>query len=133
MFSRNTVKYFFIFLISFTTVSCTNTGNQNLSSENQASLSSKIKKGVTNKTEIVSFFGAPSSKSVTEDHSELWHYELSELTVDASTFIPFVGFFSSSSSGVKKQLMVSFDQNDLVNNFEMIESDVKMKTGILNP
>jgi outer membrane protein assembly factor BamE (lipoprotein component of BamABCDE complex) len=133
MFSQNAVKYFFILLISFSTVSCTNTGNQNLSSENQASLDSKIKKGVTNKNEIISFFGAPSTKSKGDDQSELWHYELSELTVDASTFIPFVGFFSSSSSGVKKQLIVSFDQHDLMNNFEMIESDVKMKTGILNP
>ena len=49
---------------------------------------------------------------------------------DAVNYIPVVNWFGSSMSGTRKELVVLFDDSDVVKRVNMSESDVKTKSGI---
>ena len=63
---------------------------------------------------------------------EIWKYELAKISADATSYIPVVSIFAASSSGKKKELVVFFDEKDVVKKYNMSESDVKVRRGLLN-
>jgi hypothetical protein len=77
-------------------------------------------------------FGSPAKTSFTDGGLEIWTYERSNLKADAVNYIPIVNFFGSSMSGVKKELVVLFDANNVVKRYSMSESPETVKTGIFN-
>jgi hypothetical protein len=52
------------------------------------------------------------------------------MNADAVNFIPVVNLFGSSMSGKRKELVILFDDADVVKRFNMSESDVQTKTGL---
>jgi len=111
---------------------CATAGNDSLRKETEASVNDKIKPGETTKAEVKSMFGSPLNTSFTDSGQEIWKYELSNVSADATSFIPVVSIFAASSSGKKKELVVFFDDKDVVKKFNMSESAVKMRHGLLN-
>ena len=109
---------------------CASYGNQSLKDETEASVSEKIIVDVTTKAEIKSMFGSPIQTSFTDAGLEIYTYRLDDTTLDPVSYIPLVGALGGSSSGTSKQLVVLFDENDVVKKFSMTESDVSMKSGI---
>jgi len=132
MLNSKNVKYIFLALFSLTLFGCATAGNDSLRLESETSVSQKLKKGVTTKNEVKALFGSPLSTSYTDGGSEIWKYELSKMSADASSYIPVVGLFAGSSSGVKKELTILFDEDSKVKKFNMSESDVKVRTGMFN-
>jgi len=60
----------------------------------------------------------------------IWKFRLDDLKSDAVNFIPIVNWFGSSMSGTRKELVILFDENDVVKRSNMSESDVETKTGV---
>jgi len=56
----------------------------------------------------------------------------SKMKADAATFIPVVSFFAASSSEMKKELTVLFNDQDKVKKFNMSESPIKVRQGLFN-
>ena len=110
--------------------SCASTGNQTLKTESEVSISSKVQEGVTTAPEIKAMFGSPYETTYTDGGLMIWKYRLDDMRSDAVNYIPIVNWFGSSASGTRKELVVLFDDNDVVNRVNMSESDVKTKTGI---
>ena len=111
---------------------CATAGNDSLRKETEASVGDKIKPGETTKAEIKGMFGSPLNTSFTDSGMEIWKYELSKISVDATSLIPVVSIFAASSSGKKKELIVFFDDKDVVKKYNMSESDVKVRQGLFN-
>lgn len=111
-------------------VSCASTGNQTLKTESEVSIASKVQEGVTTAPEIKAMFGSPYETSYTDGGLMIWKYRLDDMRSDAVNYIPIVNWFGTSASGTRKELVVLFDDNDVVKRMNMSESDVKTKTGI---
>ncbi|MBI4697532.1 MAG: hypothetical protein HY758_01075 [Nitrospirae bacterium] len=111
---------------------CASVGNDSLRKESELSVNAKLTEGKTTKAEVKEMFGSPMQTSYTDGGLEIWKYELSKMSADATSFIPVVSLFAASSSGTKKELTILFDGNDVVKKYNMSESPVKVRTGIFN-
>lgn len=123
-------KIILVLITSLLLVSCASTGNQTLKTESEVSISSKIQQGVTTAPEIKAMFGSPYETTYTDGGLMIWKYRLDDMRSDAVNYIPIVNWFGSSMSGTRKELVVLFDDNDVVKRVNMSESDVKTKSGI---
>jgi len=110
---------------------CASAGNASLKKETEQSVSTKIVAGKTTKVQVRSMFGSPGKTSFTDGGSEIWTYELSNMSADGINYVPFAGLFGSSVSGTKKELVVLFDDANIVKKYSMSESPVSVKTGLM--
>lgn len=111
---------------------CASVGNESLRKESEASVAQKIVQGKTTKNEIRGMFGSPTKTTFTDGGLEIWNYDFSNVSADAISYVPIVNLFGASASGKKKELVVMYDQADVVKRFSMSESDVTQKTGLFN-
>lgn len=122
-----------IIVISLSLLSgCATVGNDSLKDENKQTLSSKIFEGKTTMQEVKSMLGSPMNTSFTDSGLEVWTYEISQMSADATSYIPVVSLFAGSSSGTKKELTILFDEKEIVRKYKMSESAVKARTGLFN-
>ena len=77
-------------------------------------------------------FGSPLKTSFTDGGQEIWTYEFTKVSADAVSYIPIVSLFGATASGTKKELVVMFNKDNVVQRFAMSESEVKQKTGVFN-
>jgi hypothetical protein len=126
------MKIVFAFVLAIAAVmgGCASTGNQTLKTESEISVASKIVVGETSAAEIKSMFGSPYESSYTDGGLQIWKFRLDDMNADAVNFIPVVNLFGSSMSGKRKELVILFDDADVVKRFNMSESDVQTKTGL---
>ncbi len=110
---------------------CASSGNQTLKDETEFTVSVKVVEGETTAAEIKAMFGSPYETTYTDSGLLIWKFRLDDLKSDAINYIPIVNWFGSSVSGTRKELVVLFDENDVVRRSNMSESEVKTKTGIL--
>jgi len=111
---------------------CASVGNETLRTESESSVQSKVIEGKTTKSQVRGMFGSPLKTSFTDGGLEIWTYEFSKVSADAVSYIPIVNLFGATASGTKKELVVMFNKDSVVQRFSMSESDVKQKTGVFN-
>ena len=111
---------------------CASTGNETLKTESEISVASKISIGETTAAEVKAMFGSPYESSYTDGGLQIWKFRLDDMTADAVNFVPFLNLLGSSMSGTRKELVILFDDDDVVKRFNMLESDVQTKSGIFN-
>jgi len=111
---------------------CASVGNETLRAESESSVKGKVVEGKTTKSEVKSMFGSPLKTSFTDGGLEIWTYEFSKVSADAVSYIPIVNLFGATASGTKKELVVMFNKDSVVQRYSMSESDVKQKTGVFN-
>jgi len=111
---------------------CASVGSESLRKETETSVSQKIVQGKTTKTEVRSMFGSPTKTSFTDGGLEIWNYDFTNVSADAISYVPIVGMFGASASGKKKELVVMYDDKNIVKRFSMSEADVHQKTGLFN-
>ncbi|MBV1911434.1 MAG: outer membrane protein assembly factor BamE [Kangiellaceae bacterium] len=109
---------------------CSSIGNNSLQYETSSSISTKIREGVTNKTDIYTILGTPSTTTFTGDGFEVAKYEYTHLTPRAQNFIPY-NVFSRVQDGKKKELVILFDSKSIVKKYVINESDIQVRKGIL--
>ncbi|WP_444926235.1 outer membrane protein assembly factor BamE [Microbulbifer sp. TRSA002] len=107
------------------------TGNKSIQEENEATLEKKITIGETTKAEVRTMFGSPMSTNFADGNREVWAYYLSESKVDAVNYVPIVNRFGSSTTGKNKQLVIMF-KDDVVEKYNMSETDMSNKSGVFN-
>jgi outer membrane protein assembly factor BamE (lipoprotein component of BamABCDE complex) len=108
---------------------CSSTGNNSLQYETQASLSSKITEGVTSKTDIYAILGVPFTTTFSASGLEVATYEYTHLTPRAQNFILY-NVFSRVQDGKKKELVILFDNKNVVKKYVINESDIQVRNGI---
>lgn len=111
---------------------CASAGNETLRNQSEATVAAALKEGKSTKADVRAAFGSPMKTNFTDGGKEIWNYEFNNVSADAISYIPIVNLFGASASGTKKELVVLFGKNDVVERFSMSESDVKQKTGLFN-
>ena len=129
---RKTLNRIFATILVISIYGCATAGNDSLRLETEASINQKVQLNKTTKTDMKVMFGSPFETTYTDGGSEIWKYEISKMSADATSYIPIVSMFAGSSSGVKKELIVMFNEDDTVRKFNMSESDIKVRTGMFN-
>lgn len=89
-----------------------------------------IQRGHTTRSELVAMFGAPTSVGIQEDGKTraIWVY--SEARNTPQNFIPVVGLVAGKMETRTQQLVVVFNDYDVVESFTFNESDEPIKTGV---
>ena len=84
---------------------------------------SKIVKGRTNQAEILQIFGAPNLTTKNKSNNEVWSYNKMSVSSKGgnSTFID-GSRASVSSSSQSFDLIIIFDENDIVSDYSVISS-----------
>lgn len=120
-----------VFFISSLLISgCSTSGNQHLKKETSQSLLSKIIKNKTTKSEIITAFGQPETKTTLDSGNEEWTYSMDNNQFDATTFIPVIGLLT----GVHRRRPKRWKSNlkaETVSNWTFSENNSKMKTGLI--
>ena len=123
-----TISLFAVFLL----IGCASTGNESLRNESEAGVQSKLVEGRSTKAQVRSMFGSPMRTTFTDGGLEIWTFEFKNVSADAVTYIPIVNMFGATASGTKKELVVLFGRDGIVQRYSMSESAVKDKTGLFN-
>ena len=125
------MKYSLFLILSFTILqSCTSTGNSALVEENKESIVGKLQQGTTTKNQVYTILGDPIETAFIADGQEVWTYEVSKLKPFLRNFIPYVSLISSGANGIRQQLTIRFDENDLVDEYRWNESEIQLRSGI---
>ncbi|QHA85525.1 hypothetical protein [Serratia rhizosphaerae] len=115
-------------IIAMLLAGCASSGNRSIERETQATIQTKLQKGVTKKAQVKQHFGDPMSVSFTDGGNEIWNYTLAKVKIDGKTFIPFYGLFHNGSKTNTKQLVILF-KDDIVEKYTMSESAIDTKSG----
>lgn len=107
---------------------CSSTGNQALKNETQESVKAKIVKGTTTKQEILTRFGEPDSRSLT-DGEEQWSYVMYNSQSKATSFIPVIGLLAGGANTQTSSLTIMF-KGEKVDSYIFNSGKSDVKTGI---
>ncbi|EWS96685.1 hypothetical protein LOC50_17200 [Pseudoalteromonas sp. SCSIO 43095] len=96
--------------------------------------SAKIIKGKTTQQEIRIEFGSPYKTSYTDGGLSIWKYRYdntSAFTVETVGSILFAyGLASTKSEGTRSELVMLFDENNVVKQFNMSNIPIESGTGL---
>jgi len=111
---------------------CISNGNESLRQETEMSVKQRLVEGKTTKAEVKLLFGSPLKTSFTDGGLEVFTYELTNLKANPINFVPLINILGTTVSGTRKELVILFDEKDVVKRFSMSESPVQTKTGVYN-
>lgn len=85
---------------------------------------SQIVKGVTTQDEILKIFGSPNLVTKNKSNNEVWSYNKMSVEERGGNQVTFFGGqkASASSSSQSFDLIISFDDNDIVKDYSVISS-----------
>ena len=84
---------------------------------------SKVEKGVTTQEEILKLFGSPNITTKNKSNDEVWSYnKMSVVNKGGQTSFMSGGKASSSSTTTSFDLIISFDENDVVKDYSVIST-----------
>lgn len=113
---------------------CANVGNKSVKDVSESAVHGSITKGVTTMNEVKTMFGSPIKTSFTDGGSVIWTYtydDTSALTPETvGSVILTLGLAGTKSRGTRNELVVMFDENNVVKNFSMSNSPIEAGTGL---
>ncbi len=124
---KSNIKNVFILFLSISLFSCNafkygeaETHSSNLT---YGIVKSKIIKGETNQEEILRIFGSPNIITKNKSNNEVWSYNKMRVTKKGgSTYIFSQEKGSYSSSTTSFDLIISFPDDDIVNDYSVIST-----------
>lgn len=126
------MKYLVIMLGSLILVACANTGNESMKGMTEEKVQSTIVAGTTTKAQIKGMFGSPFETSYTDNGALIWKYQYDDTTAftpeTVGSVILTLGLAGTKSEGTRNELVILFDENDIVKKFNMSNSDIETGT-----
>jgi hypothetical protein len=111
---------------------CANVGNKSIKDVSDADVALKIEEGVTTREEVRDAFGGPMETTYTDSGLLVWKYQYddtSALTPETvgSVLLTF-GLAGTKARGQRNELVVLFNEDDIVERFSMSNSDIESGT-----
>lgn len=126
------MKYLLVLLSSIILVACANTGNESMKGMTEKKVKSTIVTGTTTKAQIQGMFGSPIDTSFTDSGALIWKYQYDDTTAftpeTVGSFVFTMGLAGMKSEGTRNELVILFDENDIVKKFNMSNSDIETGT-----
>ena len=121
-------------LVGFLLQACASGGNQSLVKSTDASVNGAIIKGETNKSQIESIYGDPLETSFSDSGNLIYKYRYDDASgLNAKTAVSVLftwGLAGYKMQGTRLELVILFDESNLVKNFNFSTSEVDGGTGI---
>lgn len=89
-----------------------------------------IQKGVTTRAELIEWFGSPQSVGLDAEGRSIAQWIYVHASSQGQNFIPVVGAFTMGFDQQMQQLVVSFDENNVVYNYTFNQSDTETGTNL---
>ena len=126
-------KFVFVLIaVSFALLGCADTGNKSLKYATESKVQTQIKEGVTTKDQIQAMFGSPYKTSFTDNGSLIWTYQYDDTTALTPETVGSVlftfGLAGTKSKGSRNELVVLFDEKNIVRKFNMSNSEIETGT-----
>ena len=109
---------------------CASVGNQRLHGESSVTAAQKMTEGETTKAQVRHLYGGPDNIIFTDSGMEQWKYQLTFAENDGKNFIPFYGLFKGKVYTRTTQLVILFDDNDVIKKFTMSVSTGEQRVGL---
>ena len=120
--------------LMFTLAGCTGAGNDSIKNASEAPVKKQITESVTTKDQVQAMFGSPIKTSYTDNGSLIWTYQFDDTTVLTPQTIGSVlftwGLAGTKTKGTRNELVVLFDENNLVKKFNMSNSKINSGTNL---
>ena len=113
---------------------CAGTGNESLKNATEAQVKKQITIGVTTKDQVQAMFGSPIKTSYTDNGSLIWTYQFDDTTAltpqTVGSIIFTWGLAGTKTKGTRNELVVLFDENNVVKKFNMSNSKINQGTNL---
>ena len=123
-----------ILFLSVLITNCASVGNESLVGQKAENVNSAIVKGKTTMTEIKSIYGDPYETSFTATGTLIYKYRYDDTsTMNAKTVASVLftyGLAGSKMEGTRLELVVLFDESDIVKNYNFSTSEIDGGTGL---
>ena len=123
-----------IIFLSILVSGCANVGNKSLKGLTEQDVQQTITIGQTTKEQIRGAFGSPFKTSYTDGGLEIWTYQYddtSALTAETvGSVVLTLGLAGTKSRGTRNELVILFDEENVVRRFNMSNSPIEAGTGI---
>jgi outer membrane protein assembly factor BamE (lipoprotein component of BamABCDE complex) len=105
-------------------------GNGRIANESSNTISRKIIKGKTTKSQIRQMFGDPEKTTFNSKGDLMWTYEYQHDHDTVAAYIPVVNWFAKDVKGHKKTLVILFNKKGIVKNYAFSNSANSMSFGM---
>ena len=123
-----------VLLSSLVITGCANTGNKSMKGATPTSIEAQLTIGQTTAKQVQAIFGAPFETKYTDGGMLIWTYrydDTSALTMETvGSVVLTAGLLGSKAKGTRNELVILFDENDVVKRFNMSNSPIETGTGI---
>jgi len=126
--------YLLILFSIFFLNSCADVGNKSLKDINSAQVQATLTEGVTTKNQVEAIFGSPIETTYTDSGALIFKYQYDDTTAFTPETVGSVlltwGLAGTKSKGTRNELVVLFDENEIVKKFNMSNSKIEAGTMI---
>jgi hypothetical protein len=123
-----------ILFLSVLVTNCASGGNQSLVGQEPTQVESKIVKGKTTQSEVIAMYGDPMETSFTAAGTMIYNYrydDASGLNAKTAASVLFTwGLAGYKMEGTRLELVVLFDEDNVVKNYNFSTSEVDGGTGL---
>ncbi len=123
---------FLVFVIIAMLAGCATTGNESIKDTDEAQVKAQLVEGQTTKQQVQAIFGSPVETSYTDSGALIWKYlydDTSALTIETvGSVLLTLGLAGIKSEGTRNELVILFDENDVVRKFNMSNSEIESGT-----
>ena len=106
------------------------TGNQFLEKLTYSEIREQIQKGVTTQLQVKSYYGEPQRVDITDNNQEKWHYVFRRESPKAINYVPVANKIYNGTNDTDKQLIIIFDQHNIVDQIAFTNSQGETKNGL---
>lgn len=112
---------------------CATSGSTAIRDVSEDQVRQQIEVGKTTREQVRKLFGSPFETTYTDAGLEIWKYQYDDTTAltkeTVGSVIFTLGLAGGTSEGVRSELVILYDENDIVKRFNMSKSDVRTGTG----
>jgi len=103
-----------------------------LKGQDASSVNLTIIDGQTTRDDVQRIYGSPAQTSFLSEKNEVWTYRWARATAQGQNFIPIVGAFVRGYDVRKKELVVVFNERNIVARHTMTDNNDAVKTGLID-
>jgi len=112
---------------------CASRGNEVLKAQGTSTINQTIIDGQTTRDDVQRIYGAPAQTSFLSEKNEVWIYRWARATAQGQNFIPIVGAFTRGFDVRKKELVIVFNEHNVVARHTMTDNNDTVRTGLIDP
>ncbi|HEY4169747.1 MAG TPA: hypothetical protein VGM96_23350 [Reyranella sp.] len=109
---------------------CASGGNEILKNQDTATVNALIIDNKTTRDEVLRIYGSPTQSSFLNEKNEIFTYRWARATAQGQNFIPIVGAFARAYDVHKKQLVIIFNEQNVVARHTMTDLNDTIKSGL---